>query len=195
MAEYSSTDNLFQGVVQGCLFGQQDRVDALNERIQSRQFTDIDLRPNYDPRPAQTKYVRFPMMDTNHTLNIKEPLKKYECNKFTSHLANSKIPIFYATSNNGAVLRNIDLETNLRNQKVALQHGAYQGEYVPSSKSDLYKVEISKSSNVGDQPFPQLFTSTKLQNPTIPSIKKYPNIGKSELFNHTRTQLRNIVQM
>jgi hypothetical protein len=135
------------------------------------------------------------MVDLNSSLKVKETLKPYDCNQYKSNLADSKIPIFYASSNNAAVLRNIDLETNLRNQTIALQHGAPQGMYVPSSKSELYNIDIAKSSNIGDQPFPDLFTNTKLQNPTIPSITKYPNIGKSELFNHTRTQLRNIVQM
>lgn len=158
MAEYSSADTLFQGVVQGCLYGQQDRVDALNERIQGRQFTDTDLRPNYDPRPVQNKYSRFSIIDPKSSFKIDEPLKTYNCKP---HLANS---IFYAASNNAVVLRDIDLETNLRNQTVALQHGAPQGVYVPSSKSDLYRVAVPESSNVGEQPFPDLFTSAKVSN-------------------------------
>jgi hypothetical protein len=192
MAEYSTVDTLFQGVVQGCMYGQQDRVDDLNERIQSRQFTDTNLRPNYDPRPVQNKYSRFSIIDPKLSLKINEPLKTYDCKPY---LANSNVPIFYAASNNATIMRNIDLETNLRNQTIALQHGAAQGVYVPSSKSDLYRVAVPESSNVGEQPFPDLFTSTKIQNPTTPSIHKYPNIGKSPLFNHTRTQLRNTAQV
>jgi hypothetical protein len=94
MTEYSNTDNLFQGVVQGCLYGQQDRVDALNSRINSRQFADIDLRPNYDPRPIQTKYNHFPIIDQNRCLNIKEPLQNYDCNKYNSHSSIMKIIIY-----------------------------------------------------------------------------------------------------
>jgi len=186
MAEYSNTDTLFQGVVQGCLSGQQDRVDDLNERIQGRQFSNLDLRPNYDPRPVQNKYSRFSIIDPKSSFQINEPLKTYDCKP---HLANS---IFYAASKNAVILRDIDLETNLRNQKVALQHGAEQGVYVPSSKSDLYRIAIPESSNIGEQPFPDLFTPTNVSNSTVPIIHKYPNIGKSPLFNHTRIQLRNI---
>lgn len=189
MTEYSTTNNLFQGVVQGCLFGQQDRVDTLNERMNDRVFPDINLRPNYDPRPVSTKYCRFPTADQNYV-------------RRTSNLVNAPItvehsnaPTFYAASNNAPFLRNIDLETNLRNQTTALQHGAPQGVYVPSSTSDLYRIEIPNSSNIGEQPFPELFTQSKIQNASTPSILKYPSIGNSGFFNHTRTQLRNTVQM
>ena len=186
MTEYSTADTLFQGVVQGCLYGQHDRVDDLNERIKDRQFTDTPLRPNYNPIPVSTKYSRFPIIDPvinrNINLNTYPPLET---------LDNKKVPVFYAASNNAPFLRNIDLETNLRNQTTALQHGAPQGMYVPSSTSDLYRVEILQSSNMGEQPFPNLFTTTHIQNPTVPTITKYPSIGNANLFNHTRTQLRN----
>jgi hypothetical protein len=190
MTHYSTADTLFQGVVQGCLFGQQDRVDALNNRIQGRQFSDTELRPNFDPRPVATKYSRFSIIDP--VMNRNRNLKTYNMN---ITLDNYKNPIFYSASTNGHVLRNIDLETNLRNQNVALQHGAPQGIYVPSSNSDLYRFEIPQSSNLGGQPFPELFDHTKLQNDTVPTITKYSSIGNMELFNHTRTQLRNTSQL
>lgn len=183
MTEYSTSDNLFQGVVQGCLFGQQDRVDALNDRINDRVFPDVDLRPNYDPRPTSTKYSRFP--------TYTKPIN----NQGPGILANYTTPNFYAASNNAPFLRNIDLETNLRNQTTALQHGAPQGVYVPSSNSDLYRIVTPGSSIVGEQPFPELFNQTKAQNTSTPSILKYPSIGNSGFFNHTRTQLRNTAQM
>jgi len=190
MTEYSTADTLFQGVVQGCLYGQQDRVDDLNERINDRQFTDTALRPNYNPIPVSTKYCKFPIIDP--VLNRNKNLKTYP---YPETLENKKVPVFYAASNNAPFLRNIDLETNLRNQNITLQHGAPQGMYVPSSTSDLYRVEIAQSSNSGEQPFPNLFTTTRIQNPTIPSIMKYPSIGNADLFNHTRTQLRNTTNL
>ena len=183
MTEYSTADNLFQGVVQGCLSGQQDRVDALNERINSRIFPDTNLRPNYDPRPASVKYCRFPTY-TARTNNVE-----------FMNLGDSNSSNFYAASNNAPFLRNIDLETNLRNQTTSLQHGAPQGVYVPSSNSDLYNTVIPSSSNVGEQPFPELFNQSKTHNTSIPSILKYPSIGNSGFFNHTRTQLRNTAQL
>jgi len=189
MTEYSTTDNLFKGVVQGCLSGQQDRVDALNERIYDRVFPDTNLRPNYDPRPVSTKYCRFPTADENYDRRTNNLVN---APMFFEH---SDTYIFHAGSNNAQFLRNIDLETNLRNQSTALQHGAPQGIYVPSSTSDLYRVPISSSSNTGEQPFPELFNQTKSPSISIPSITKYPSIGNSNFFNHTRTQLRNTAQM
>ena len=47
------------GVPDGLLIGQQSRVDEINERIGSRQFSDQPLAPNFDPRPVMTKYMIF----------------------------------------------------------------------------------------------------------------------------------------
>jgi hypothetical protein len=85
------------------------------------------------------------------------------------------------------ILKGIDKETILRNQVFALQHGADQAIYVPSSNSDLYKTTIV--STPGEpQPFPSLFSKSQFavtENPV-----EGTNIGKNVFFNHTRTQLR-----
>jgi hypothetical protein len=194
MSTYSNSDVLFQGVVQGCLFGQEDRVDALNERIQDRQFSENPLRPNYDPRPIPTKYCRYQIVDLDCSKKTIEPLKNYDYMNNIS-LAEKKTPFFYAASNNAPFLRNIDLETDLRNQNVVLQHGAPQSIYVPSSNSDLYRIETPTSSLKGEQPFPELFKINRIQTPTIPTISENKNIGNSIMNNHTRTQLRNTIIM
>jgi hypothetical protein len=180
------------GVVNGVYYCNNDRVDELNDRIYARYVPDSNLRPNYDPRPVSTKYSRFTIIDPVIKRNVN--LKMY--NNYNT-LDNNKIPFFYSGSNNGHVLRNVDLETKLRNQNIALQHGAPQGMYVPSSKSDLYHIDIPGSSNIGEQPFPELFNNntSNIQNPTIPTINKYTSIGNSDFFNHTRTQLRNTTQI
>ena len=192
MTEYSSSDRLFQGVVQGCLSGQEDRVDALNERIRTRQFADNPLRPNYDPRSISTKYCKFQIVDVDGYKKSKEPLYNYDYMR-NVYLEENKTPFFYNASNNAPYMRNINLETNLRNQHNALQHGAPQGIFVPSSTSDLYHTETPLSSLQGEQPFPELFKIHQIQNPSIPSIVENKNIGKSMLFNYTRTQLRNTI--
>ena len=51
------------GVPQGVYYGQNERVDELNDRLQSRQFPDRPLAPNFSSRPIMTKYSRFPVMD------------------------------------------------------------------------------------------------------------------------------------
>ena len=154
------------GIIQGFYCGQQDRVDELNTRIQSRFVPDNVLRPNYDPRPVSTKYALFP------TIDRKIPSKEY---LGTSEAINSPF------------IRNIDTETILRNQTVALQNGIGQSVYVPSSNSDLYNTTVV--SRPSEQPFPDLFVKPTFST-NIPHIATQ-NIGKSDFFNFTRTQLRN----
>ena len=158
---YSNT-----GIVQGFYCGQQDRVDELNTRIQSRFVPDSELRPNYDIRPVSTKYSHFPIIDRKKPT---EYLGKAGC------LA--------------PFIRNIDTETILRNQTVALQNGIGQSVYVPSSNSDLYNTTVI--SRQSEQPFPDLFVKPTFST-NIPPIANQ-NIGKSEFFNYTRTQLRNSI--
>jgi hypothetical protein len=78
----------------------------------------------------------------------------------------------------------------LRNQYFSLQHGADQGVYVPSSDSDLYKVEVDDGGNTIQQPFPNLFYVPKM------TTKPPPNelIMKQNLFfNNTKSQLKSIM--
>jgi hypothetical protein len=49
------TSSNFYGVPHGVLYGQNERVDELNERISARNAPDTHLKPNYDPRPVSTK--------------------------------------------------------------------------------------------------------------------------------------------
>ena len=85
---------------------------------------------------------------------------------------------------------NVDLETNMRNQHFALQHGASQGTYVPTSASELYNVRVPFS--VGEpQPHPDLFQKQQFANEIHPNLM-HTNIGNDRFFNHTRTQLRNM---
>jgi hypothetical protein len=171
------------GVVEGCYYGQQDRVNELNTRIQLRQFPDNPLRPNFDPRPVPTKYSIFPIIDRKSI--PKTPMHSY--------LDNSG---FVPVSHNGPpkpFLENIDTETILRNQTVALQHGAGQGVFVPSYQSDLYMNPVYSNPYYAisaRQPHPELFSKPFLINREH-EIKHQP-IGKQLFHNNTRTQLRNM---
>jgi hypothetical protein len=168
------------GIIQGFYSGQQDRVDELNARIQSRFIPDNELRPNYDPRPVSTKYSLFPVIDR------KTPGKEY-LKPSTEYLGEGDG--FKSLITNSPFIRNIDTETVLRNQTVALQNGIGQSLYVPSSNSDLYNTTIV--SRPSEQPFPNLFIKPTF-NSTQPAISiTNQNIGKSDLFNYTRFQLRN----
>lgn len=185
------------GIIQGCYSGQQDRVDELNERIFSRYLPDNSLRPNYDPRPVSTKYAFFPVIDRRVPSNI--PNKKYlgegisereSERESESAVTNTSGLVglgFLPSATNSPFIRNIDMETILRNQTTGLQHGIGQNVFVPSSTSDLYQTTIV--SRPSEQPFPGLFTKPTFDSNTQTISNQA--IGKSDFFNFTRTQLRN----
>lgn len=176
--EYQSIDKIY-GVPEGISYGQHERVDELNDRIASRYFSDKPLQPNYNPRPIPTKYSIFPII--NRRKEVKENLVNYpDYNGYDNfNPGSAKAPI-------SGIVNNIDTETILRNQAFALQK-ADQHIYVPSSQSDLYKVEVI--SRPSEQPYPLLFNRFTFDGRQHPNMEK-GNIGKDIFSNHTRTQLR-----
>ena len=174
-------DNKIYGIPEGVSYGQNERVDELNRRISSRHFPDIPLQPNYNPRPVPTKYSIFPIID-----RVK-PVKELEL-KYVDYYPEVFFNPGSAKAPVNGFINNVDIETNLRNQTMALQHGAEQNVYVPSSNSDLYNVTvISKPS---EQPYPLLFSQPYLNQSIHPNIES-SKIGREMFFNHTRTQMRN----
>ena len=165
------------GIPEGIYYGQFDRVNELNTRLGSRQFPDIALQPNFEPRPLSTKYTFNP--------SYSKPTVRIQRN--VDHVVELNFNPGSSRAPPQGFLNNIDKETILRNQVFALQHGADQAIYVPSSNSDLYKTTIV--STPGEpQPFPSLFSKSQFavtENPV-----EGTNIGKNVFFNHTRTQLR-----
>lgn len=172
-------NNKIYGIPEGVSYGQNERVDELNTRIKSRQFPDSPLEPNFDPRSIPTKYSLFPIINRRAPFN--EPVIPYIPYKQSVNFnpGNSRAP----TSG-----YNIDTETVLRNQTFALQRGADQSVYIPSSNSELYKVEVI--SGQGEQTHPLLFERQMFHSAVHPNNMN-ANIGRDRFFNHTRTQLRN----
>jgi hypothetical protein len=178
-------DNKMDGVPNGEVwYGQYDRVNELNDRFQSRQFSDNSLEPNFSPRPVPTKYSLFPIINRRTPVNTKiNPFPNYDIEQNFNPGSAAPPSGYY---------NNIDTETILRNQTVSLQHGAEQGVYVPSSKSDLYINTVAKSTNRDEeQPYPNLFTTPNFNTRVHPNINE-ANIGNDYFNNHTRTQLRNL---
>lgn len=172
------------GVPQGIYYGQFDRTDELNMRTHSRQFSDKPLTPQYDMRPVSTKYALFPIIDrrTPSQTHLEQNLQNNENYNLSTN--------FSPATRNGPVsgyVSNVDKESTLRNLGIAIQRGAEQGVYVPSSNSDLYKISITPSPSI--QPHPELFRID-----TFGSYRRAPvgNIGNDIFMNHTRTQLRNL---
>jgi hypothetical protein len=165
------------GISEGIYYGQFDRVNELNDRLGNRHFPDIALQPNFDPRPLSTKYTFTPS----------HPKPSVPIQRNIDHVVELNFNPGNSRAPPQGFLNNIDKETILRNQVFALQHGADQGVYVPSSNSDLYKTTVV--STPGEpQPYPNLFSKPQFvvtENPL-----EGTKIGKNVFFNHTRTQLR-----
>lgn len=176
-------NNRIFGLPAGVLYGQHDRTDELNERMSARNMSDAPLEPNYDPRPASTKYALFPMADRRPIYaESNTPMDTYNP-AFNFNPGTSRAP-------SSGYRSNIDTETVLRNQTFALQHGAAQSVYVPSSRSDLYNNTVEQKPGA-PQPHPDLFAQPQFSHALHPNVASR-EIGRDQFFNHTRTQLRGL---
>ena len=177
--EYSNNQKIL-GVPKYAFYGQEDRVEELNKRMGSRNNIEKKLEPNFDLRPTSTKYDHFPVLD-------KQPAPKnptYETYKLSNQFFNGdgKAP-------SSGYFSNIDLESNLRNQHFALQKGASQGVYVPTSESDMYKVKVPYIPS--EQPHPKLFAKQPFSKELHENLHNN-KIGVNTFYNHTRNQLRDM---
>ena len=167
-------------------YGQEERVEELNRRIEERNQPDAPLEPCFDMRPTPTKYSRFPIVNLrNDPQQIETPI--YMLPPYTPTL------FFTPPVGNQGPLSGfkIDSESRLQNRFFALQkNGAgMQNQYIPSSQSDLYKVDVPLSPS--DQPFPGLFKSyPKRVTSEIPDFVGYLQMSNKTFNNATRTQLR-----
>ena len=169
------------GVPEYLYYGQNERVDELNTRIKDRQFPDSPLEPNFSPRPVPTKYSHFPIINRRKPMN--EPVIPY-----LDHNTNINFNPGTHRAPPSGFLNNVDVETVLRNQTIALQR-ADQGIYVPSTNSDLYNVRVV--SRPSEQTHPLLFERPQFDGRLHPNVAG-SDIGRDQFFNHTRTQLRKI---
>jgi hypothetical protein len=166
------------GIPEGVFYGQNARVEELNDRVNSRYFPDLALAPNYGPRPTPTKRTQFPMVNMRAVPTV-------GLNSYTDFSTkNNFYPGTQAAPPQGF---DVEAEMRLRNQYFALQH-CDQNVYVPSTESDLYKVEVVSRPTV--QPHPDLFATPTFHT----SAYQDPAIGKDLFYNNTRIQLRNELQ-
>ncbi len=181
--EYSKYNEQMFGLVDGIQYGQYDRLAEINDRITSRTKPDYLLAPNFDPRPVDTRYILYPAYDYRKQASV----------PINHEIRHHPEVNFYPGNRRGppsSYFVNIDVETDLRNQTVALQHGASRGVYVPSSTSDLYNVSVVSRPSV--QPHPELFRKQQYYT-DVPDSLENSRIGVDRFNNHTRTQLRNNV--
>jgi hypothetical protein len=169
------------GAIQGLWQGQHARLDELDSRLAERQFPDRPLQPNFDFRPVPTKYAHFPLIDRRARPQVSI------VNQGVYNTATNFSP---ATSNGpvNTYLANIDLETVLQNRHVSLQHGADQGVYVPSSKSDLYGfAAVGRQEDMGERAM--IFDKHSLATKGSDIARQ---VGQDTFHNNTRTQLRGL---
>ena len=183
------------GVPSGILYGQNKRVDELNDRIQSRQFPDKPLVAMIPSRPVLSKYSLFPILGNRpNTSNSHEPVES------ATPPFNVKTNFSPATRNGppSGYYSNIDVETDLRNQTRRFGNKEEQTMFVPSSKSDLYHVPVpttmtnDKKTETFQSSHPYLHSTSNGQFKTFREQRVNPNIGNDLFNNHTRTQLRSL---
>ena len=169
--------------IPGIIYQQYERLDELNQRLGQRQVTDHPLQPNYNPRPVPTKYSHFPIID-RRKLPPPTPLLNYLEYSAKTNFA----PIGSKSGPVDTFFRNVNIESELRNQYFGLQNGADQSVYVPESRSDLYG--FTAVGRQESQTHPDLFIPITLDQTPNPNLD--PAIGSDRFFNHTRQQLRGL---
>jgi hypothetical protein len=151
-------------------------TNSINSLIYKRNIPSSDLQPNINCRPVSTKYSFYPIVDQRR--KIKYPLKSYPAYE-PSLVFNPSDDL----APSSGYRKNVDLESELRNQIYALQKGD-RAVYVPSSKSDLYQPKLIPQTNNR-----RVFHQEKF----VPFNPDFLNINQSVFNNSSRTQLKNVV--
>jgi hypothetical protein len=159
------------------------RQQTIYLRSYERNIPSQPLQPYLDARPVMTKYSILPIVDMRK--QVETPLIQqatYTPDKIYN-------PGNYSGPWSGYA-SNINNESELRNQCFALQ-SCTQAAYIPSSKSNLYKVHWKNTKKI-EQPFPTLF-----QNEQFYPVNPNPNqekIGYALFNNATRQQTKDLTQ-
>ena len=184
MNQIERTNQPFQGLIPtpaGIIYGQNERVDEINNRILSRIACDVPLQANFDIRPVPTKYARFPVID-----RIAQP--KIDIKDRGDFLVSEQFAPVQSRGPVDGYFSQVNVESSLRNQFFAIQ-SAPQAAYIPSSNSDLYRVSMAKPSIVEPQPHMGLFDRYQMDI-LAPVRNADPNIGHKTFMNDTRVQMR-----
>ena len=156
------------------------RTQDINERLYARNISSEPLQPYLEARAVSTKYAVLPVIDFRRPVST--PLHQDPI--FNTNTAFNPGTGFGPWS---GFATKVNEESVLRNQIYANQKcGA--AEYIPSSKSDLYKVHwANKNGNKEPNDHPYLFEESQFapHNPN-PAFHK---IGAALFHNSTRHQL------
>ena len=180
-AASATSDEKMPGVSTGVYYGQFQRTEELNDRLRNRICVDTPLRPNHAPRAVNTRQVLMPTADMRPTATVGfGSYRNYSCETNHATITTRGPPREF--------LANIDTETILRNHVHALQRGADQSVYVPSSQSELYRDSAPTTTGGAPQPFPEIFV-----RPTFSENRRVKNVegmATGAFYNNTRASFQ-----
>ncbi len=169
-----------EGVVNGVFYCQQERTQALSDRMYARNTTSAPIKMGYSIRPVQTRFVRMPVLDKRKEVTV-------PCQE--KPIYNTDVMFTPATSLpfNG-FQANIDQETKLRNTIFPLQ-ACPQAYFIPSSHSDMYNSSYLVADSRPVHMTNQLLFNEQQFNSFNPNTC---NTGHNLFNNHTRVQIRGL---
>lgn len=164
----------FQGVFYGLNMRNDPMEQQINKKHYSHQVFPQPIEYKFNPRPEETRHVKFPALVNKSAFNMVAP------NTQLAYVPNAQQGTFVGFSSN------IDDETILRNQTFALQKSD-KAAYIPDSTSDLY---VDSVKNIHGHPEKhQLLWDNYAP---LPSMRYVANqIGNDTFHNHTREQRNN----
>lgn len=163
-----------QGVFYGLNIRRDPRDQQINRKSYAHQVLSQPIEYKFDPRPEETRHVKFPALVNRSNFNQIKP------NTQMAYVPNAQQGTFVGFSSR------IDDETILRNQTFALQKSDH-AVYVPSSNSDLY---VDSIQNTNGHPLQHKLLWDNYS--PLPGVRNVaPQIGNDTFHNHTREQRNN----
>lgn len=171
-------------------FQDDNRVQALNERISNRNQSGQPMNMSFDPRGQSTKYTRFPVFERETTQTQLSPI---QCQPYYNPTKNY-LPASNAPYSGYAL--NVDQESRLHNSFMVRQKYGDQSYYIPSTKSDLYNVPVIETEDTAllyglRNPHGELFRETTGTFSTF-DTNPYDIKEKGNFNTHTRQEIKNI---
>ena len=156
-----------------------DTRSFISRPIAQRNIPSRTMESAYICHPSSTRKVLMPMIDCRKTSTVEKAKYSIYHPSKTFHPGQSAPYNGYA--------QNVDHESLLFNRFAPLQRGG-QHEYVPSSKSGLYKTQDYSNTNQQEIPFKHL-NKKEYFNPFNPNKC---NLANNLFQNHTRQQTKDL---
>ena len=166
-------------VVEGVYYCQFNKAKQINDGIYDRNLPSEQLQMSFDPRPTPTRYVKMPILDCHMPTTV--PCKdEIMYNPYKTFTPGMPAPF-------SGFAGNIDQESRIQNRFFPIQKSA-QAQFIPSSNSDLYKVEVK--GKAVKMTHPLLFKKEKFN---LANMNKC-NIPQKIFNNFSRLQVRSLLE-